>query len=95
MTDIRTEGLRLSREGTASTTSGYPMLLLVLAGIALSIWGALQVGGGTSEEALVVAAAVGGALPLGLRLGDGGSGHQQGSDQQQQTHGDLHWAPGP
>ncbi|MFN3726302.1 MAG: SPFH domain-containing protein [Allosphingosinicella sp.] len=62
MTDVRTEGLRVSREAPASTMSGYPMLLLLVASIALSIWGALQVGGGTSEEALVVAAVVGGAL---------------------------------
>lgn len=62
MTDVRTEGLRVNREAAASTMSGFPMLLVLLASIALSIWGALQVGGGTSEEALVVAAAVGGAL---------------------------------
>jgi len=62
MTDVRTEGLRVSRETPASTMSGYPMLLVMLASIALTIWGALQIEG--PQEMLGVAGAVGGVLLL-------------------------------
>ena len=64
MTDVRTEALRVSRETPASTMSGYPMLLLLIAAIAVSIWGMLQTGGGGPLEALGIAAAVGGVLLL-------------------------------
>ncbi len=64
MTDVRTEGLRVSRETAASTMSGYPMLLLILAAIALSIWGASLVGGGGPEEPLAIAAVIAGILIL-------------------------------
>jgi len=64
MTDVRTEGLRVSRETAASTMSGYPMLLLILAAIALSIWGASRVGGGGPEEPLAIAAVIAGILIL-------------------------------
>ncbi|WP_166042079.1 SPFH domain-containing protein [Sphingosinicella sp. YJ22] len=62
MTDVRTEGLRVSREVPASTMSGYPMLLVLLAAIALTVWGALQIEG--PREMLGIGAAIGGVLIL-------------------------------
>ena len=37
--------LKSSRESTASTTSGYPMLVLLLVLIALTIWGGARIAG--------------------------------------------------
>ncbi len=60
MTDVRTEALRVSREAPASTMSGYPMLLALLAAIAVAVWGVLQIEG--PLQAIGIAAAAGGVL---------------------------------
>ncbi len=60
MTDVRTEGLRVSRETAAATISGYQVLLVLLAAIALTIGGASQIDG--PNQILGVVLAVAGAL---------------------------------
>ena len=53
--------LKSSREREASTSSGYPMLLLLLALIALTIWGGARIASGTGG-ALTATLVIGGPL---------------------------------
>ena len=53
--------LKSSRESTASTTSGYPMLVLLLVLIALTIWGGARIAG-RDGGALTAALVIGGPL---------------------------------
>lgn len=53
--------LTTSRETAASTMSGYPMLLLLLASIALTIWGIAGLAGG-DESAGMIALVIAGPL---------------------------------
>ena len=53
--------LKSSRESTASTTSGYPMLVLLLVLIALTIWGGARIVG-RDGGALTAALVIGGPL---------------------------------
>jgi len=53
--------LKSSRESTASTTSGYPMLVLLLVLVGLTIWGGARIAG-RDGGALTAALVIGGPL---------------------------------
>jgi regulator of protease activity HflC (stomatin/prohibitin superfamily) len=68
MTDLdRTIGLSASRERPAATLSGYPMLLVLLAGVAVTIWGMANINEG--KDAWPLVALIGGVMLAGFVAG--------------------------